>query len=52
MVLKMRLTHSSPVRPLGRSKIERPFRTINNMFPSGIPGHLLRGKPLSAPMSR
>ncbi|CAB4962863.1 unannotated protein [freshwater metagenome] len=49
MALKIRLTHSLPGRPRGRGKIERLFRTINDMFLSDLPGHLIRGKLLSAP---
>lgn len=49
MALKIRLTHSLPGRPRGRGKIERLFRTINDMFLPDLPGHLIRGKPLSAP---
>lgn len=50
MALKIRLTHSLPGRPRGRGKIERLFRTINDMFLPDLPGHLIRGKPLSEPM--
>lgn len=49
MALKIRLTHSLPGRPRGRGKIERLFRTINDMFLPDLPGHLIQGKPLSAP---
>lgn len=49
MALRIRLTHSLPGRPRGRGKIERLFRTINDMFLPDLPGHLIRGKPLSAP---
>lgn len=48
LALKIRLTHSLPGRPRGRGKIERLFRTINDMFLPDLPGHLIRGKPLSA----
>ncbi len=49
MALKIRLTHSLPGRPRGRGKIERLFRTINDMFLPDLPGHLIRAKPLSPP---
>lgn len=49
MALRIRLTHSLPGRPRGRGKIERLFRTINDMFLPDLPGHLIRGKPLSEP---
>ncbi|QFQ88515.1 DDE-type integrase/transposase/recombinase [Paracoccus kondratievae] len=49
MALKIRLTHSLPGRPRGRGKIERVFRTINDMFLPDLPGHVIRGKPLSEP---
>ena len=49
IVLKIRLIHSRPGRPRGRGKIERLFRTINDMFLPDLPGHLIAGKPLSAP---
>jgi putative transposase len=47
--LKIRLIHSRPGRPRGRGKIERVFRTINDMFLPDLPGHTIAGKPLSAP---
>lgn len=49
IALKIRLIHSRPGRPRGRGKIERFFRTINDMFLPDIPGHLIKGKPLSEP---
>ncbi|MHB1303436.1 MAG: transposase [Acidiphilium sp.] len=49
VVLKIRLIHSLPGRPRGRGKIERLFRTVNDMFLPDLPGHLIAGKPLSAP---
>lgn len=49
MALRIRLTHSLPGRPRGRGKIERLFRTINDMFLPDLSGHLIRGKPLSSP---
>ncbi len=47
--LKIRLIHSRPGRPRGRGKIERFFRTVNDMFLQDIPGHLIKGRPLSEP---
>jgi putative transposase len=49
IALKVRLIHSRPGRPRGRGKIERFFRTVNDMFLPDIPGHLIKGKPLSRP---
>lgn len=49
IALKVRLIHSRPGRPRGRGKIERLFRTVNDMFLPDIPGHLIKGKPLSDP---
>jgi putative transposase len=49
ITLKIRLIHSRPGRPRGRGKIERLFRTINDMFLPDLPGHLIAAKPLSAP---
>ena len=49
IALKLCLIHSQPGRPRGRGKIERLFRTINDMFLPDLPGHLIAGKPLSAP---
>lgn len=47
--LKIQLIHSLPGRPRGRGKIERVFRTINEMFLSDLPGHTIAGRPLSDP---
>lgn len=49
IALKIRLIHSMPGRARGRGKIERVFRTINDMFLPDLPGYLIGGKPLSAP---
>lgn len=49
LALKIRLIHSRPGRPRGRGKIERFFRTVNDMFLPDIPGHLIKGRPLSEP---
>ena len=47
--LKIQLVHSMPGRPQGRGKIERMFKTINQKFLSGLPGHTINGKPVSSP---
>ena len=49
IALKIRLVHSRPGRPRGRGKIERLFRTVNEMVLPDVPGHLISGRPLSAP---
>ena len=49
IILKIGLIHSLPGRPRGRGKVERVFRTINDMFLPDLPGHTIGGKPLSAP---
>lgn len=49
LALRIRLIHSLPGRPRGRGKIERLFRTINDMFLPELLGHMIRGKPLSDP---
>ena len=49
IALKIRVIHSRPGRPRGRGKIERLFRTINDMFLPDVPGHLIKGQPLSEP---
>jgi putative transposase len=49
IALKVRLVHSRPGRPRGRGKVERLFRTVNEMFLPDMPGHLIKGRPLSAP---
>ncbi len=47
--LKIRLIHSMPGRPRGRGRVERLFRTINDMFLAELPGFLKGGKPQSSP---
>jgi len=49
IALKIRLVHSRPGRPRGRGKVERLFRTVNDMFLPDLPGHLIKGRPLSQP---
>jgi putative transposase len=46
IALKIRLIYSLLARPRGRGKVERLFRTINDIF---LPAHLIGGKPLSSP---
>jgi len=48
--LKIRLVFSLPGKPRGRGRIERFFRTVNQMFLCELPGHAptggaMRGKP-------
>lgn len=47
VALKVQLIHSFPGRPRGRGRIERLFRTINDMFLSDLPGRVIEGKALS-----
>lgn len=49
IALKIRLIHSMPGRPRGRGRIERLFRTVNDMFLSEQPGFLKDGKSQSPP---
>lgn len=42
--LKIRLVHSIPGRPRGRGKIERLFRTVNQLLLCHLPGFLQRGR--------
>ncbi len=42
--LKMRLLLSTPGRPQGRGKIERFFRTVNEMFLCNLEGYMRRGR--------
>jgi putative transposase len=43
--LTMALVFSEPGMPRGRGKIERFFRTLNQMLLSGLPGYTPAGKP-------
>jgi putative transposase len=45
--LKMALVFSEPGMPRGRGKIERFFRTVNQMLLSGLPGYTPAGLPPS-----
>ncbi|MEU4711088.1 Mu transposase C-terminal domain-containing protein [Nocardia salmonicida] len=47
--LKFQIVHSTVARPQGRGKIERFFGTINTELLTELPGHLIRGKPVTAP---
>ncbi|MGB1216057.1 MAG: Mu transposase C-terminal domain-containing protein [Pikeienuella sp.] len=49
IALKIRLVHSMPGRPRGRGRIERLFRTVNDMFLAELPGFLKDGKSQSSP---
>lgn len=49
VALKMQIVHSFPGKPRGRGRIERLFRTINDMFLADLPGRIIKGKVLSAP---
>jgi putative transposase len=42
--LKMRLIFSTPGKPQGRGKIERFFRTVNEMFLCDLEGYTRRGR--------
>ena len=42
--LKMRLVFSTPGKPQGRGKIERFFRTVNEMFLCDLEGYTRRGR--------
>jgi putative transposase len=47
--LHMQLIYSGVARPQGRGKVERLFGTINSELLPELPGHLVHGKPASAP---
>ena len=47
--LRIRLVHSAVARPQGRGKVERLFGTITRELLPELPGHLIEGKPISAP---
>lgn len=47
--LHIQLVHSTPGMPRGRGKVERFFGSVNELFLPGLPGHLVRGLPASAP---
>ena len=42
--LKIRLVFSTPGKPQGRGKIERFFRTVNEMFLCDLEGYTRRGR--------
>ena len=47
--LHIQLVHSTAGKPRGRGKIERFFRSVNQLFLPGLPGHLVDGVQASAP---
>lgn len=47
--LHIQLIHSTAGKPRGRGKIERFFRSVNQLFLPGLPGHLVAGVQASAP---
>ena len=47
--LHFRLVYSTIGRPQGRGKIERLFGTLNSELLPELPGHLVHGKPTTAP---
>jgi putative transposase len=47
--LRFRLVYSAVARPQGRGKIERLFGTLNTELLPELPGHLIHGKPATAP---
>ncbi|MGW4720570.1 Mu transposase C-terminal domain-containing protein [Nocardia sp. NPDC004260] len=47
--LKFRVVHSTVARPQGRGKVERLFGSINIELLTELPGHLVGGRPGTAP---
>ena len=47
--LRFRIIYSAVARPQGRGKIERLFGTLNSELLPELPGHLVNGKPATAP---
>jgi len=47
--LRIELIHSTVGRPQGRGKIERFFGTITTELQPRLPGHLIKGRPETAP---
>lgn len=47
--LHFRIVYSTVARPQGRGKIERLFGTLNSELLPELPGHLVNGKPVTAP---
>lgn len=47
--LRFRIVYSAVARPQGRGKIERLFGTLNTELLPELPGHLVNGKPATAP---
>lgn len=48
--LRIELTFSTVARPQGRGKVERFFGTMNRELLPDLPGCLVKGKPVSAPV--
>jgi putative transposase len=47
--LRFRIVHSAVARPQGRGKIERLFGTITTELLPELPGHVVKGGPVSPP---
>jgi putative transposase len=47
--LHVQLVHSTAGQPRGRGKIERFFKTVNQLLLPGLPGHLVNGLPATPP---
>lgn len=47
--LHIQLIHSTAGKPRGRGKVERLFRSINQLLLPGLPGHLVGGQLASPP---
>jgi putative transposase len=47
--LHVQLVHSTVGQPRGRGKIERFFKTVNQLLLPGLPGHLVKGLPATPP---
>jgi putative transposase len=47
--LHIQLIHSTVGRPQGRGKIERFFRTVNQLFLATLPGYAPQGRPVTPP---
>jgi putative transposase len=47
--LHVQLVHSTAGQPRGRGKIERFFKTVNQLLLPGLPGHLVNGLAVTTP---